>query len=863
MGDFQKAVEYHERYLKIAKEVGDRSSEEKAYGNLGNAYHSLGDFQRALEYHERHLKIAREVGDRSGEGKAYSNLGNAYHSLGDFQKALDYHKRRLKIAKEIGDRSSEEKAYGNLGNAYHNLGDFHSAVQYHERNLKIARELGDRSGEGKAYGNLGNSYHSLGDFQKALEYHERHLKVARELGDRSGEGKAYGNLGIGHCSLGDFKTALQYHKRDLKIAKEFGDRSGEGRAYGNLGSAYLSLGDFKTAIDYLERDLKIAKELGDTSGEGRTYGNLGIAYCSLGDFKTSVNFHERQLKIVKELGDRCGEGKAYGNLGIAYHNLGNFLTAIDYHERHMNIAKELDDRSGEERANGNLGMAYFRLQDFKKAIEHLECDLKISRDLGDRSGEGRAYGNLGIVYKELGDLRVAKDYLERSLDVAKELRDPMGEGKAYFNLGSCFEDLGQVSVAGEFYQLSITVFDNIRDGLQLNDKWKISLRDQYQTTYAALWRLMLAEGRVMDALFFAEQGRAQSLKDLMGLNYESALNNGKSECRTLNELVSRIPSNTIFMAFGENELFSWVSLEEKEFELRKKKISLQDVQAHQLCLSESALNKLYDIIIDPIRDLFLESELIIIPEGALFMIPFAALKDQNSRYLCESFRIRMCPSLTTLKLIADCPADYHCESGVLLVGDPWVQDVTTLPFLPYAREEVQEIGRLLGCASLVGRKATKVEVLRRLGSVALVHIAAHSYMETGEIALAPDNGEMDFILTMKDVLSVQVRARLVVLSCCHSGQGEIKAEGVVGIARAFLGAGARSVLVSLWAIDDKATLEFMKNFYERLVQGKSASEALHQAMNCLRESVEFGAVKYWAPFVLIGDDVTLDLSGCE
>ena len=136
-------------------------------------------------------------------------------------------------------------------------------------------------------------------------------------------------------------------------------------------------------------------------------------------------------------------------------------------------------------------------------------------------------------------------------------------------------------------------------------------------------------------------------------------------------------------------------------------------------------------------------------------------------------------------------------------------------------------------------------------------------METGEIALAPDNGETDFILTMKDVLSVQVRARLVVLSCCHSGQGEIKAEGVVGIARAFLGAGARSVLVSLWAIDDKATLEFMKNFYEHLVKGKSASEALHQAMNCMRESVEFGVVKYWAPFVLIGDDVLLDLSGCE
>ncbi|CAH3031120.1 unnamed protein product [Pocillopora meandrina] len=140
-------------------------------------------------------------------------------------------------------------------------------------------------------------------------------------------------------------------------------------------------------------------------------------------------------------------------------------------------------------------------------------------------------------------------------------------------------------------------------------------------------------------------------------------------------------------------------------------------------------------------------------------------------------------------------------------------------------------------------------------------------METGEIVLAPRSTcqskpfvEEDFILTMKDVLDIRIRARLVVLSCCHSGRGEIKAEGVVGIARAFLGAGARSVLVSLWAIDDEATLVFMKHFYEELVTGKLASEALNQAMKSMKESEEFSDVKYWAPFVLIGDDVTLELN---
>ena len=115
------------------------------------------------------------------------------------------------------------------------------------------------------------------------------------------------------------------------------------------------------------------------------------------------------------------------------------------------------------------------------------------------------------------------------------------------------------------------------------------------------------------------------------------------------------------------------------------------------------------------------------------------------------------------------------------------------------------------------------------------------------------------MLKIADVQAVQLRARLVVLSCCHSGQGEIKAEGVVGIARAFLGAGARSVLVSLWAIDDEATMLFMKIFYRHLSKGKSASVSLHRAMKFLRESEKFSEMKYWAPFVLIGDDVTLDL----
>ena len=283
----------------------------------------------------------------------------------------------------------------------------------------------------------------------------------------------------------------------------------------------------------------------------------------------------------------------------------------------------------------------------------------------------------------------------------------------------------------------------------------------------------------------------------------------------------------------------------------------------------SALKKLHDIIVTPIDNLIEGNELTFLPERPFCLVSFAALQDSDSSYLSDSFRIRVLPTLTTLQLIHDCPADFHMKTGALLVGDPCFKHIiyegSLLVQLPGARKEVEMIGRILNVSPLIGEMATKHEVLKRISSVALVHIAAHGKMETGEVILAPnttrDNPqpqEKDYLLTMKDVIEAGLRARLVVLSCCHTARGEVMAEGVVGMARALLGAGARSVVVTLWAIGDEGTLEFMSFFYDALAKGKKASEALNQAMKCMRKIEKFKEVIYWAPFVLIGDDVNLD-----
>ena len=913
LGNYRRAIKYHEKHLKIAIEIGYRGGEGRAYGNLGNAYRSLGDYRKAIEYHEKHLKVAIEIGDRGEEGGAYGNLGNASGSLGYYQKAIEYHEKHLKIAIEIGDRGGEGRAYGNLGNAYQSLGDYRKATEYHEKHLKIAIEIGDRGGEGQAYGNLGNAYQSLGDYRKAIEYHQKRLKIAIEIGDRGEEGRAYGNLGNAYESLGDYQKAIEYHEKHLKIATEIGDRGGEGGAYGSLGNAYESLGDYQKGIEYHEKQLKIAIEIGDRGGEGRAYGNLGNAYWSLGDYQKAIEYHEKDLKIAIEIGDWGGEGRAYGNLGNAYRSLGDYQKAIEYNKKHLKIAIEIGDRGGEERAYGNLGNAYQSLGDYQKAIKYHEKHLKIAIEIGDRGGEGRAYGNLGSAYRSLGDYGKAVEYHEKHLKIATEIGDQAGEGKGYHNIGIDFVFLEETEKAVDNFVSAVDVFNSLRSQLKPQDNWKINFREVHEEAYIALWVSLLRIKKIDEALFSAEQGRAQTLSDNLLIQYklDASLSPATINTKeTISRLLTKISSPTLFLATTDFTTNIWFLRKGKKVRFRQGRLEGDKTEKDPLlALLKPSLEKIgaedtkrcedrtfdeidndssfsikvrgegvgkppyasppldnpfkpfYDAVIGPILDMLepQDDELVIVPDGALCLTPWSAV--------FESIRIRIVPSLTSYQLMLSVPEGYHKKKGVLLVGNPCLKELKKpLDDLPCAQEEVEMIASVLKTTPLTGIHATKAEVMKRMSSVGLIHIAAHGNERTGEIALSANPGwsskfpqRKDYILKMSDVHAANLRARLVVLSCCHSGRGRVlKGEGVVGIARAFLAAGARSVLVTLWAIDDEATMVFMKSFYQQLNEGKTASAAVQQSMKFLRESKQFYEMKYWAPFQLIGDDVKIE-----
>ena len=183
------------------------------------------------------------------------------------------------------------------------------------------------------------------------------------------------------------------------------------------------------------------------------------------------------------------------------------------------IAKDLGDKAGEGRAYGHLGGTFQRLGNYKKAMDYYNRRLRIAQELGDKLGEGTACGCLGSVSQFLGDYKKAIDWHNQQLRIAKNIGHQGMEGIARSDIGQCFEKLNLLPKALENHQASVEVFNQMRSLLQSEDKWKIGFRNECNYAYTSLCRVLLKQEKIDEALAAAEEGRAQSLADLMTSQY--------------------------------------------------------------------------------------------------------------------------------------------------------------------------------------------------------------------------------------------------------------------------------------------------------------------------------------------------------
>jgi tetratricopeptide (TPR) repeat protein len=303
-----------DEYQSLPSTKANKREQGSLFKRLGVIYFSMGQSIKAIEYYQKALEIARDIGDKRGEGANLGNLGPAYAELGQINKAIEYFQQALEIARDIGDKRGEGVDLGNLGLAYNRLGQIDKAIEYFQKALVIARDIGNRSGEGNNLGNLGSAYDDLGQIDKAIEYYQKALEIARDIGDKRGEGNHLDNLGWAYNSLGQINKAIEYHQKSLVIFRDIGDRIGEGNNLGNLGLAYNSLGQINKAIEYYQKSLVIARDIGNRSGEGVDLGNLGSAYANLGQINKAIEYYQQALVIAREIKDPYIESVVLENL---------------------------------------------------------------------------------------------------------------------------------------------------------------------------------------------------------------------------------------------------------------------------------------------------------------------------------------------------------------------------------------------------------------------------------------------------------------------------------------------------------------------------------------------------------------------
>lgn len=449
---------------------------------------------------------------------------------------------------------------------------------------------------------------------------------------------------------------------------------------------------------------------------------------------------------------------------------------------------------------------------------------------------------------------------------------------------------------------------------------RLEALESSQRALAELLKVLVAAGSYEQALVVAESARARAFADLMqnriyrervhaalsslrAEEVESFLdrtmaNTAPVELESLKQTARKHRCTFVEYFLNDSDLFVWVILPDGRINFKHRhqeglERNLIDcvgeararlgVRSREAVLESAAhlppqflprLADMYRLLVEPVAQWLPEKDsepVIFIPHGMIFLIPFPALFD-HKKYLVERHTISVAPSVRFVETTHHLSATRKTyPPGLLVAGDPLMPELVAdgqrpaekLPQLEFARKEAQQIAHQLGTTALLGAKASKARILDLLPQQQFVHLATHALINDqkqagripGAIALAPSDGD-DGFLTAEEIAGLHLQAKLVVLSACNTGRGHLSADGIVGLTRAFLTAGAECVVASLWAVADRSTQELMVEFYENLRFGLAPANALRQAMLTFKAGERYDNPLYWAAFTITGQTRT-------
>ncbi len=879
IGEFEKSLTSQQTVVRMYADLGDISGQSKALKRLGVLARHQGKFFEAISYYQKAFDLLTRAQDQDGIAQVFSNLGIVYSELGRLQEAHRYFKHALEIYTELDNQGGISYTLGNLGQLSLYLGDSTQALEYLSRSLTLKQSSEDVRGQANTLLSMGNAYRNLGDFQKALTCYYQALDTYTQLNDFPGQAAVLGSIGSAYEELGEVEQAWQYQEQSFHFKKLSGTPIQLSIALTNLASLAMKQQRFVEADTYLQEALTISIQHHSFLSQANILGQLGLLAISQQAFQQALDYFSRSLTLYEKIGSQKGILEALTFLGQAYICQNRYQEALPCFERALRLAKELQDmnflwivqyRLGEialHTAQSESALAYF--QTAVQTLEQVRSYLLVSelrqsflqKDLNP-------YKQIMHLLLERGEYTEALWYLERFkartfLEVVAYGEPQLQEIPALVQeekeLWARIRLLGErLNAAPDTLLSEFQKSEDLQQELyQAKERYEqLLLRMKLQ--YPEYYRLKIVDAEEIRELI--QKALTLIEEDVSILEY--FLDDERIHIWVLTRNQVRYESLPVAHAAVIEHVLEFRA-ESGNYETTNLFIPLQE---------------LYTCLIKPVEKYLTQTRIVgIVPFEILHFVPFSALIRQQDEdgpaYFIEHYALFVLPSLSTLPIVRE-----RSQRNVHPTTDRslryFLGMANTAENLPGAEEEITAILRQFpGSHGYIGNEATKQRLLDEAGQYEILHLATHGVFDKQHPMFSYLEFAADTYLYAREIFGLPLQCSLVTLSGCETflpQQIEVKdihalvsGDELVGFIRAFMYAGAPSVLASLWRVNDTATRYLMSAFYQDLPLSGKAIALQHAAQAVMRTTLHLGRRKkreldlvhpfFWSSFVLIGD----------
>ena len=890
LGNLNQALGLAKRALAMKEELGDRLEAGKTHNQLGLIYWDKADYPSAMEQLEQAIDIGRSVDDVELEGSAVNNLGLVLDERGDYQRSLQQYKRALELHRKSHFERGEGDTLGNIGGVNLLLGRFREAVDYYSQALAISERLDLKPAEADDLGNIALCLKGMGKIDESLATFDRALQIAHEAGLSKEESDWHKGKGSTLAGLGRYDAALEEYGKAQWVYQRSGLKGELADLLNEAGRVHELLGDTAAASERFHHALMIAQSIGNGAGVTDSFVALGDLEHRRKRYDAAEIYFRLALNSSRTAGNEGGIIDVEIERAINDLDRKNSDRALADVQEANRIATKNADSPAMAVASFVLGEVRRSRGELQQALEHYSAAENLQKELRDPElgwrllfGRGQALEALGNDEEALSDYKASVELIEQTRSGIAEERFRAGYIEERFQVYvAMVELLLKLGRPGEALSYSERLrarayFEQLgRHELSANsenERRASELSEQIGTLRRAIEKeYSISEkqrrGPAVE-LFSSELEQAQrAYQELLDQTRNAPPSlTSLQNVPTISEIQNSLPSDTALIEYvvGKQEL-SILIVNRKSVEGTTVQVSSESLSSRTELLRDLILGRrpewvepgrgLQKLLIAPLQSAgYLPSiqRLIIVPDGVLNYVPFAALPGSGPRVLGDDFVVTYLPAAAALTR----KGNGERAGRTLLAMAPSEAQ------LPNASGEVRSIGEMFPEGSLVvaGKGATKTLFQRVAGDFDYIHLATHSSLNRNApllstLQLQPDD-QNDGRLELYEILNLKLHARLVTLSACETALGSgyftdtPAGDEFVGMTRAFLGAGSDSVLASLWDVNDESTRTLMVSFYRHLREFE-APEALAMAQDELRRTnSRYRDPYYWAPFVLV------------